>query len=75
MEALRTENRAATSAAPSAGRTVLLVAANSDFSNTLKVMLERASRDAAPVWPSGMELEKIKKYGDTAVYWLGVVAD
>ena len=35
------------------------------------VVLERASRDAAPVWPSGLELEKLKKYGDTAVYWLG----
>ena len=39
------------------------------------VMLERASRDAAPVWPTGMELEKLKKYGDTTVYWLGLAAD
>ena len=36
------------------------------------VMLERASRDAAPVWPEGLELEKLKKYGDTAVYWLSL---
>jgi 16S rRNA (guanine966-N2)-methyltransferase len=34
------------------------------------VVLERSSRTPAPEWPSGLELEKRKDYGDTALYWL-----
>jgi 16S rRNA (guanine966-N2)-methyltransferase len=34
------------------------------------VVLERSSRDRAPEWPDGLELERRKDYGDTAVYWL-----
>jgi 16S rRNA (guanine966-N2)-methyltransferase len=34
------------------------------------VVLERASRDRAPEWPPGLELERRKDYGDTALYWL-----
>ncbi len=34
------------------------------------VVLERSSRDRAPEWPAGLELERRKDYGDTAVYWL-----
>ena len=34
------------------------------------VVLERSSRDRAPEWPDGLELERRKDYGDTALYWL-----
>jgi len=34
------------------------------------VVLERATRDPQPAWPDGLELEKRKVYGDTALYWL-----
>jgi 16S rRNA (guanine966-N2)-methyltransferase len=33
-------------------------------------VLERSSRDPAPDWPGGLELERRKDYGDTALYWL-----
>ncbi len=38
------------------------------------VVLERSSRDRAPEWPTGLELERRKDYGDTALYWLRPVA-
>jgi len=34
------------------------------------VIVERSSRDTAPVWPEGYVLEDTKNYGDTTVYWL-----
>ena len=34
------------------------------------VVLERSSRTPAPEWPRGLELEKRKDYGDTALYWV-----
>ena len=34
------------------------------------VVLERGSRTAAPSWPDGLELDRRKDYGDTALYWL-----
>lgn len=34
------------------------------------VLLERSSRTPAPAWPDGLELERRKDYGDTALYWL-----
>ncbi len=34
------------------------------------VVLERGARTSEPVWPAGLELERRKEYGDTAVYWL-----
>lgn len=34
------------------------------------VVLERSSRDRAPDWPDGLELDRRKDYGDTALYWL-----
>jgi len=34
------------------------------------VVLERSSRTPAPEWPEGLEFEKRKDYGDTALYWL-----
>ncbi|MBN9606235.1 MAG: 16S rRNA (guanine(966)-N(2))-methyltransferase RsmD [Actinomycetales bacterium] len=37
------------------------------------VVVERSSRDRAPEWPEGLELERRKDYGETAVYWLGPV--
>jgi len=34
------------------------------------VVLERSSRTPAPAWLAGLELDKRKDYGDTALYWL-----
>jgi 16S rRNA (guanine966-N2)-methyltransferase len=34
------------------------------------VVLERSSRDPAPTLPDGLELDRRKDYGDTALYWL-----
>ncbi len=34
------------------------------------VVLERSSRTPAPEWPEGIELDRRKDYGDTALYWL-----
>lgn len=34
------------------------------------VVLERSSRTPAPEWPEGIEFDKRKDYGDTALYWL-----
>ena len=34
------------------------------------VVLERSSRTPEPEWPEGLELERRKDYGDTALYWL-----
>lgn len=34
------------------------------------VVLERSSRTPAPEWPEGLELERRKDYGDTALYWI-----
>jgi 16S rRNA (guanine966-N2)-methyltransferase len=39
------------------------------------VVLERSSRDRAPEWPAGLELERRKEYGDTALYWLRPTED
>ncbi|MCR6484806.1 16S rRNA (guanine(966)-N(2))-methyltransferase RsmD [Amycolatopsis sp. OK19-0408] len=33
------------------------------------VVVERAARDGEPVWPAGFEPSRVKKYGDTAVFW------
>jgi 16S rRNA (guanine966-N2)-methyltransferase len=38
------------------------------------VVLERSARDPLPELPAGLELERTKDYGDTAVHWL-VVTD
>jgi 16S rRNA (guanine966-N2)-methyltransferase len=32
-------------------------------------IVERASRSPDPVWPSGVEPLRAKRYGDTALYW------
>jgi 16S rRNA (guanine966-N2)-methyltransferase len=34
------------------------------------VALERSSRTHAPAWPAGLGLDKVSRYGETAVYWL-----
>lgn len=33
------------------------------------VMIERSSRSPEPVWPSGLELDRRKDYGDTTLWW------
>jgi 16S rRNA (guanine966-N2)-methyltransferase len=37
------------------------------------VVVERSARDPEPGWPAGLELDRRKDYGDTAVYWLARV--
>ena len=37
------------------------------------VIVERSTRSAAPELPEGLELERRKDYGDTALYWLAAV--
>ena len=34
------------------------------------VVVERSARDAAPEWPEGLELDRRKDYGETAVFYL-----
>lgn len=34
------------------------------------VVVERSARDRSPDWPPGLELERRKDYGETALYWL-----
>lgn len=34
------------------------------------VVVERSARDRSPQWPEGLELDRRKDYGETAVYWL-----
>jgi 16S rRNA (guanine966-N2)-methyltransferase len=36
------------------------------------VVVERSARDSEPAWPPGLELDRRKDYGDTAVYYLTV---
>jgi 16S rRNA (guanine966-N2)-methyltransferase len=33
------------------------------------VMVERSSRDPQPAWPSGIDLDRRKDYGDTTLWW------
>lgn len=34
------------------------------------VVVERSARDAAPEWPDGLDLDRRKDYGETAVFYL-----
>ena len=34
------------------------------------VVVERSARDLAPEWPDGLELDRRRDYGDTALYWV-----
>lgn len=34
------------------------------------VVVERSARDRPPEWPEGLELERRRDYGETALYWL-----
>jgi len=38
------------------------------------VVVERSARDREPGWPEGLELDRRKDYGDTAVYYLSTAA-
>lgn len=38
------------------------------------VVVERSARDRAPEWPDGLELERRRDYGETALYWLRAAA-
>jgi 16S rRNA (guanine966-N2)-methyltransferase len=34
------------------------------------IVLERSSRTSVPVWPTGLMLDKVSRYGETVIYWL-----
>jgi 16S rRNA (guanine966-N2)-methyltransferase len=34
------------------------------------IVLERSSRTPVPVWPTGLTLDKVSRYGETVIYWL-----
>lgn len=34
------------------------------------IVLERSSRTPVPVWPTGLVLGKVSRYGETVIYWL-----
>jgi len=36
------------------------------------VCVERSTRSGEPDWPAGLQLDRRKDYGETAVWWLGV---
>lgn len=38
------------------------------------VVVERSARDPEPAWPAGLEVDRRKNYGDTAVYYLEVAS-
>ncbi|MDO4141857.1 RsmD family RNA methyltransferase [Clavibacter michiganensis] len=38
------------------------------------VMVERSARSAEPAWPTGIELDRRKAYGDTVVWWAVAVS-
>lgn len=39
------------------------------------VVVERSARDRAPEWPDGLDLDRRKDYGETALYWLSTPDD
>ena len=38
------------------------------------VVVERSARDPEPAWPAGLEVDRRKDYGDTAVYYLALAS-
>ena len=38
------------------------------------VVVERSARDPEPAWPEGLDLDRRKDYGDTAVYYLSLAS-
>jgi len=47
-----------------------LVALSATMTAGAILVLERGSRSPEPAWPIGLELERRKDYGDTAVFWV-----
>ncbi|MBX9471334.1 16S rRNA (guanine(966)-N(2))-methyltransferase RsmD [Microcella sp.] len=39
------------------------------------IALERSSRTPVPAWPAGLALDKMSRYGETAIYWLEPESD
>ncbi len=39
------------------------------------IALERSSRTPVPAWPAGLALDKVSRYGETAIYWLEPTSD
>ncbi len=39
------------------------------------IALERSSRTPVPAWPAGLTLDKVSRYGETAIYWLEPTGD
>lgn len=53
----------------SADDVLALLAANDWLAADAVVVVERATRDAAPAWPPGMALDRSRRYGDTTLWY------
>ncbi len=51
------------------GRVLDALVANGWTADGSVVIVERAARDAEPIWPGPLESLRSKRYGDTALYW------
>jgi len=45
------------------------LAENSWLAQESLIVVERATRDGEPEWPDGFTSDRIKRYGDTSLYW------
>ena len=46
-----------------------MLAANDWLVASAVVVVERATRDPAPIWPSGLVLDRSRRYGDTTLWY------
>ena len=55
-------------------RVLAALVANGWTADGTLVVVERAARDAEPIWPGPLESLRTKRYGDTALHWAEHVA-
>ena len=48
---------------------LVLLVANGWLAADAVVVVERATRDADPIWPAGMALDRSRRYGDTTLWY------
>lgn len=46
-----------------------LLAAHSWLANTATVVVERATRSPAPQWPAGLSPDRVRRYGDSTLWY------
>ncbi|HET6816363.1 MAG TPA: 16S rRNA (guanine(966)-N(2))-methyltransferase RsmD [Mycobacteriales bacterium] len=49
--------------------TLAMLQANDWLEPGAVVVVERATRDSAPVWPAGLVLDRTRRYGDTTLWY------